>query len=488
MTVSPRNPVELGPRWSNTSCPAASNVLSCRIMGTSSTPYSSGSRSAAAPGSSTMIMPATPRYTWSAVEPCGWAWYQRVAAGWLTVHSGDQVVARGHQLVRAAVHPRRQPHAVPVQRRLLGQAVGHVDVDRLAGAHPQRGPQVRAVDPERRGGAPLAEVGRSRRDREREPAAVRGGRPVVERRDGQRPAGGQVLDRGGGRVSAPRQPRRREPRQQPADRRTASAVPPRRRRRAGGHRAKGRSPGVARPERRAARDPRRRPGTKLDPRVTTHGVAPRPELTSRASRLFDRCLRSVSELIAATWQPALRQPGALPDGEPGPPPQHCSTSPPATTSDGEADRRRVAWDENGWWRCLAEYRAPDAAMHSSYVSLASVAASASCQSREAPWTPHAATARCHKRPSSRLSAPATRFTYSAWVGSGRSCPPSTSHLSRPSPSLSSTSTSLPNVRRGTWKGHGERRSQPLENPRLQSSVLPLEPQDRVVLLVELCHG
>ncbi len=58
----------------------------------SSTPYSLGSAAEASESSSTMISPASPRTTCSAVVPRACGWYQRVLASSLISKVGDQVL------------------------------------------------------------------------------------------------------------------------------------------------------------------------------------------------------------------------------------------------------------------------------------------------------------------------------------------------------------------------------------------------------------
>lgn len=57
----------------------------------SSTPYSLGSAAEVSESSSTMIIPASPCTTCSAVVPRACGWYQRVLASSLTSKVGDQV-------------------------------------------------------------------------------------------------------------------------------------------------------------------------------------------------------------------------------------------------------------------------------------------------------------------------------------------------------------------------------------------------------------
>lgn len=71
--------------------PALSVARHCSTSGMSSTPYSPGSAADASLSSSTMIRPARPCTTCSAVVPSACGWYQRVLASSRISKVGDQV-------------------------------------------------------------------------------------------------------------------------------------------------------------------------------------------------------------------------------------------------------------------------------------------------------------------------------------------------------------------------------------------------------------
>lgn len=109
-----------------------------------------------------------------------------MAAGWSTRRPPG--VAGPDRLMGPTVHPRRQVHPVPVQRRLLAELVGDVHEHVLAHVCPQGRSEVGAVDAVRLGGGGLPEVGAAGcHGQVEDPAALGVDLRRRQRRDRQRP-------------------------------------------------------------------------------------------------------------------------------------------------------------------------------------------------------------------------------------------------------------------------------------------------------------